>query len=143
MVAAQLDALQRNDWPDSDAGVRAAFDFSKPRDAEQLLPGQARCCTYCRILTGVRNVCRRRVRASLKGRFHGFAFILIFVHVYRYEPMSSRWRRGAAQTGGSASASSPTCSTRRPTRCCSTATAGRYGTRRKKKDFHLGSFLMQ
>ena len=42
MVAAQLDALQRNDWPDTDAGVRAAFDFSKPRDAEKLLPGQAR-----------------------------------------------------------------------------------------------------
>ncbi len=42
MVATQLDALQRNDWPDTDAGVRAAFDFSKPRDAEQLLPGQVR-----------------------------------------------------------------------------------------------------
>jgi len=42
VVAAQLDALQRNDWPDVDAGVCAAFDFSKPRDAEQLLPGEAR-----------------------------------------------------------------------------------------------------
>ena len=42
VVAAQLDALQRNDWPDTDAGVRAAFEFSKPHDAEQLLPGEAR-----------------------------------------------------------------------------------------------------
>lgn len=40
VVAAQLDALQRNDWPDADAGVRAAFAFSKPADAETLLPGQ-------------------------------------------------------------------------------------------------------
>ena len=40
VVAAQLDALQRNDWPEADAGVRAAFAFSKPADAETLLPGQ-------------------------------------------------------------------------------------------------------
>lgn len=39
-MAAQLDALQRNDWPEADAGVRAAFAFSKPADAETLLPGQ-------------------------------------------------------------------------------------------------------
>lgn len=43
VVAAQLDALQRNDWPEADAGVRAAFAFSKPAGAEELLPGQVRC----------------------------------------------------------------------------------------------------
>ncbi len=40
VVAAQLDALQRNDWPDSDAGVAVAFAFSKPHGAELLLPGE-------------------------------------------------------------------------------------------------------
>lgn len=40
VVAAQLDALQRNDWPEPDAGVRAAFAFSKPAGAEELLTGQ-------------------------------------------------------------------------------------------------------
>ncbi len=40
VVAAQLDALQRNDWPEPDAGVAVAFAFSKPYDAESLLPGQ-------------------------------------------------------------------------------------------------------
>lgn len=29
-VAAILDALQRNDWPDVDAGVETAFEFTKP-----------------------------------------------------------------------------------------------------------------
>lgn len=40
VVAAQLHALQRNDWPEPDAGVRTAFAFTKPQGAEQLLPGQ-------------------------------------------------------------------------------------------------------
>ena len=29
-IAAQMDALQMNDWPEADAGVRTAFLFSKP-----------------------------------------------------------------------------------------------------------------
>jgi hypothetical protein len=29
-VAAQLNALQMNDWPDSDDGIRTAFLFSRP-----------------------------------------------------------------------------------------------------------------
>lgn len=40
MVAAQLDALQRNDWPEADSGVAVAFAFSKPDGAEALLPGE-------------------------------------------------------------------------------------------------------
>lgn len=40
VVAAQLDALQRNDWPEADAGVAVAFAFSKPDGAENLLPGE-------------------------------------------------------------------------------------------------------
>lgn len=40
VVEAQLDALQRNDWPESDAGIAVAFAFSKPHDAESLLPGE-------------------------------------------------------------------------------------------------------
>ena len=35
-----MNALQRNDWPETDAGVRAAFEFSKPHGAENLLPGE-------------------------------------------------------------------------------------------------------
>lgn len=45
VVAAQLNALQRNDWPEADAGARAAFEFSMPLDAERLLPGQVRPAT--------------------------------------------------------------------------------------------------
>lgn len=40
VVAAQLDALQRNDWPEADAGVTVAFAFTKPDGAEALLPGE-------------------------------------------------------------------------------------------------------
>ena len=42
VVAAQLDALQRNDWPEADAGISVAFAFSKPHGAESLLPGEVR-----------------------------------------------------------------------------------------------------
>lgn len=38
VVSAQLEALQRNDWPEPDAGVRAAFAFAKPLHAEDLTP---------------------------------------------------------------------------------------------------------
>ena len=41
-VAAQMDALQRNDWPDTDAGIRTAYLFSKPFDCERLIAGQVR-----------------------------------------------------------------------------------------------------
>lgn len=40
VVAAQLDALQRNDWPAEDSGVQAAFAFTLPMLAE--LPQQLR-----------------------------------------------------------------------------------------------------
>eukprot|EP00775_Hariotina_reticulata_P008697 gene8697-8878_t len=36
-VAAQLDALQINDWPETDAGVLTALAFAKPYECEQLL----------------------------------------------------------------------------------------------------------
>eukprot|EP00877_Chromochloris_zofingiensis_P000633 jgi/Chrzof1/10570/Cz05g03250.t1 len=42
VIAAQLDALQINDWPEQDAGVRTAYAFSKPHDCEQLLSSQVR-----------------------------------------------------------------------------------------------------
>lgn len=42
VVAAQMDALQMNDWPDTDAGVRTAFLFSKPYDCENMLTGRVR-----------------------------------------------------------------------------------------------------
>ncbi|CAD7696828.1 unnamed protein product [Ostreobium quekettii] len=44
VVAAQMDALQMNDWPEADAGVKTAFLFAKPPDQETMLPGQG-----CRI----------------------------------------------------------------------------------------------
>ncbi|KAK9836495.1 hypothetical protein WJX74_001690 [Apatococcus lobatus] len=34
VVAAQMDALQMNDWPEMDAGARTAFAFTKPHDVE-------------------------------------------------------------------------------------------------------------
>jgi hypothetical protein len=40
VIATQLDALQRNDWPEPNAGVRTAFTFAKPRDCEDFFPGQ-------------------------------------------------------------------------------------------------------
>ena len=52
MVSAQLCALQRNDWPETDAGVCAAFAFSKPQNAEDLLPGQVSAMfRHCRVKT--------------------------------------------------------------------------------------------
>jgi hypothetical protein len=36
VVAAVLNALQRNDWPDPDAGVRTAFAFTKPYQGDDL-----------------------------------------------------------------------------------------------------------
>lgn len=40
-VAAQLDALQRNDWPEPDDGVRTAFAFARPA-ADPVGPARAR-----------------------------------------------------------------------------------------------------
>ncbi|KAK9828369.1 hypothetical protein WJX81_000058 [Elliptochloris bilobata] len=40
VVAAQLDALQINDWPEPDAGVRTAYVFSKPHACEEMTAGQ-------------------------------------------------------------------------------------------------------
>lgn len=41
-VAAQLDALQRNDYPETDAGVQVAYRFTKPAGCEQMTVGQVR-----------------------------------------------------------------------------------------------------
>jgi hypothetical protein len=41
-VAAQMDALQRNDYPDNGAGVRTCFRFSKPEDESQAFPSRVR-----------------------------------------------------------------------------------------------------
>jgi hypothetical protein len=40
-VAAQLAALQRNDWPEPDAGARAAFAFALPEGVEDVVAGRA------------------------------------------------------------------------------------------------------
>ena len=40
VVAAQMDALQMNDWPDPDSGVRTAFLFSKPFECESMVAGR-------------------------------------------------------------------------------------------------------
>jgi len=40
VVAAQMDALQMNDWPDPDAGIRTAFLFSKPYECESMIAGR-------------------------------------------------------------------------------------------------------
>eukprot|EP01024_Parvocaulis_polyphysoides_P075525 TRINITY_DN97619_c0_g1_i1.p2 TRINITY_DN97619_c0_g1~~TRINITY_DN97619_c0_g1_i1.p2 ORF type:complete len:167 (+),score=21.90 TRINITY_DN97619_c0_g1_i1:221-721(+) len=42
-VEAQMDALQMNDWPETDAGILAAFEFSKPRTCEFFEQNQSRC----------------------------------------------------------------------------------------------------
>lgn len=62
-IAAQMDALQMNDWPDADAGVRTAFLFSKPYGCESMIAGRVRmqtfvlrhltCLPVCRFLQGV------------------------------------------------------------------------------------------
>jgi len=38
-IAAQLDALQLNDWPDRAAGIQTAFLFSKPYGCEEMVTG--------------------------------------------------------------------------------------------------------
>ena len=40
VVASQLNALQRNDWPENDAGASVAFAFTKPHGCETLAPGE-------------------------------------------------------------------------------------------------------
>ena len=45
-IAAQMDALQMNDWPDMDAGIRTAFLFSKPFGCEGMIAGRVRTCIY-------------------------------------------------------------------------------------------------
>lgn len=40
VVAGQMDALQMNDWPDPDSGVRTAFLFSKPFECETMIAGR-------------------------------------------------------------------------------------------------------
>lgn len=40
-IAAQLDALQLNDWPERGAGIHTAFLFSKPHGCESLITGPA------------------------------------------------------------------------------------------------------
>ena len=42
VVAAQMDALQMNDWPDPDSGIRTAFLFSKPYECESMIAGRVR-----------------------------------------------------------------------------------------------------
>ena len=42
VVAVQMDALQINDWPDPDSGIRTAFLFSKPYDCESMIAGRVR-----------------------------------------------------------------------------------------------------
>lgn len=39
VIASQLNALQRNDYPELDAGASVAFAFTKPEGAEAMLPG--------------------------------------------------------------------------------------------------------
>lgn len=41
VIEVQMDALQRNDWPDTDSGMKTAFAFTKPPDTETSVPGQA------------------------------------------------------------------------------------------------------
>ena len=45
VIAAQMDALQMNDWPDPDSGIRTAFLFSKPFECETMIAGRVRSST--------------------------------------------------------------------------------------------------
>lgn len=46
-IAAQLDALQLNDWPERGAGIHTAYLFSKPYGCESLITGPVRCQQMC------------------------------------------------------------------------------------------------
>ena len=50
-IAAQLNALQLNDWPEPSAGIRTAYLFSKPYQCEDLVVGPAsqQCLLLCRL----------------------------------------------------------------------------------------------
>ena len=48
-IAAQMDALQINDWPDTDAGIRTAFLFSKPYGCETMVAGRVRKWIFVRV----------------------------------------------------------------------------------------------
>ena len=42
VVASQLNALQRNDYPERDAGALVAYAFTQPHSCETLAPGEVR-----------------------------------------------------------------------------------------------------
>ena len=52
VVAALMGALQRPDYPEAGAGVRACFAFCEPRGAAGLLPGEARLVRLRRDFAG-------------------------------------------------------------------------------------------
>lgn len=56
-IAAQMDALQMNDWPEADAGVRTAFLFSKPYGCEQMIAGQVCACMPSMVFSIVDTAC--------------------------------------------------------------------------------------
>ena len=51
VVAATMDAMQRNDYPDTDAGVKTAFLFSKPDGVEGLIASQVNFLSRCGTVT--------------------------------------------------------------------------------------------
>ena len=40
IVASQMSALQRIDWPESDSGAQTVFYFSKPEDLDAIAQGE-------------------------------------------------------------------------------------------------------
>ena len=68
VVAAQMDALQMNDWPETDAGARTAFAFTKPHDAESPTRAPVSHCPPFRCLHAFLTICDMPL---LKETLHG------------------------------------------------------------------------
>lgn len=87
VVAAQLDALQRNDWPDTDAGISTAFAFAKPHGCEKFMPGQVLLAIIVPLVPSVQPcsciLCFHAMQ-SCSGTVANFPFFSLYIHTFFY-----------------------------------------------------------
>ena len=100
VVAAQMDALQLNDYPEIDASVQAAYLFAKPYGCEELTVGQVQCSAHA---------------IAKHGWLHAMCLLHQVVLVRRF--LLKEHVHGMQRRHGSAIKSSGTCCTVRPSMC--------------------------
>lgn len=123
-IAAQMDALQLNDWPEKDAGVQTAFAFAKSEEAAEPLSPQVGAA----LRMAVPELWRLREHACCSSCHHA---AITLAHRRLMRARLCRCRCGGPGAGLPARSgwrwqTLVTSCTRRPMPQCSTATAGRW-----------------